>query len=164
MEVVIIVIFSLSRYFLQPRENASSRLSNKGDLGALRINLHYTSDTVFMSHCYDSFRNLILQSCSQKVCTSFLGDFKGLKKLFDTLSNELFIHPDICTFYLLIFYEYLSLFLYLLLHFSCLLIMILYLLYFINFHVYILVFIPSTSTFYRHFLSTLYFLDVAFPS
>ncbi|KAB7493725.1 Ras GTPase-activating protein 3 [Armadillidium nasatum] len=57
-------------YFLQPRENASSRLSNKGDLGALRINLHYTSDTVFMSHCYDSFRNLILQSCSQKYNSS----------------------------------------------------------------------------------------------
>ncbi|KAK3872380.1 hypothetical protein Pcinc_022537 [Petrolisthes cinctipes] len=55
-------------YFLQPRDTAPGR-QQRGDLGTLRLNLHYTSDHVFSSQSYDSLRNLILQSTSVEPIT-----------------------------------------------------------------------------------------------
>ncbi|XP_045624845.1 ras GTPase-activating protein 3 [Procambarus clarkii] len=55
-------------YFLQPRDSAGKH--QRGDLGTLRLNLHYTSDHVFSSQSYDSLRNLILQSTGVEPITS----------------------------------------------------------------------------------------------
>ncbi|KAG7175406.1 Ras GTPase-activating protein 3-like [Homarus americanus] len=55
-------------YFLQPRDSAGKH--QRGDLGTLRLNLHYTSDHVFSSQSYDSLRNLILQSTGIEPITS----------------------------------------------------------------------------------------------
>lgn len=48
-------------YYLGPREEFS-RKSNSPELGALRLNLHFTSDTVFPSATYEQLRQLITSS------------------------------------------------------------------------------------------------------
>ncbi|OQR77075.1 GTPase-activating protein-like, partial [Tropilaelaps mercedesae] len=48
-------------YYLGPREEFS-RKSNSPELGALRLNLHFTSDTVFPSPTYEQLRQLITSS------------------------------------------------------------------------------------------------------
>lgn len=63
---IIFSYFIVHRYFLQPRDSAGKH--HRGDLGTLRLNLHYTSDYVFSSQSYDSLRNLILQSAAVEVC------------------------------------------------------------------------------------------------
>ncbi|XP_050714629.1 GTPase-activating protein-like isoform X2 [Eriocheir sinensis] len=55
-------------YFLQPRNSAGK--NQRGDLGTLRLNIHYTSDNVFSSQSYDSLRNLILQSTGVEPITA----------------------------------------------------------------------------------------------
>ncbi|MPC27319.1 Ras GTPase-activating protein 3 [Portunus trituberculatus] len=55
-------------YFLQPRDSAGK--NQRGDLGTLRLNIHYTSDHVLSSQSYDSLRNLILQSTGVEPITT----------------------------------------------------------------------------------------------
>ncbi|ROT82095.1 ras GTPase-activating protein 3 isoform X1 [Penaeus vannamei] len=62
-------------YFLQPRDSAGKH--HRGDLGTLRLNLHYTSDYVFSSQSYDSLRNLILQSAAVEPITSSVAWLMG---------------------------------------------------------------------------------------
>ncbi|XP_028966545.1 ras GTPase-activating protein 3 [Galendromus occidentalis] len=48
-------------YYLGPREEFSKK-NNYPELGALRLKLHFTSDTVFPSSTYDQLRQLIVSS------------------------------------------------------------------------------------------------------
>ncbi|KAG7273680.1 hypothetical protein CRUP_017433, partial [Coryphaenoides rupestris] len=48
-------------YFLQPRDGGGRVVE---DLGSLRLNIVYTEDHVFSSHCYTALRELLLLSAS----------------------------------------------------------------------------------------------------
>ncbi|XP_068236209.1 ras GTPase-activating protein 3 [Palaemon carinicauda] len=88
-------------YFLQPRDSASRH--SKGDLGTLRLNIHYTSDHVFSSQSYDSLRNLILQSTGEEPITSsaarLLGEIVTQKQdVVQPLTRVLLHHGHIVPF------------------------------------------------------------------
>ncbi|KAG7273673.1 hypothetical protein CRUP_017426 [Coryphaenoides rupestris] len=51
-------------YFLQPRDGGGRVVE---DLGSLRLNIVYTEDHVFSSHCYTALRELLLLSASVQV-------------------------------------------------------------------------------------------------